>query len=223
MTTKMSVIRDLRTSVKIGNFSFMHNLYEVNLGKNSIVAYQKLNTIGIGFHYEPVSSNMSLPYAEHADEIADHIKFNAGSIPKGVMLRAIRMIQDAIDEDQMNGIFNMRPHINYDFSAQNNHHKQTLIVQDCMENGAFIIDTVDHSVCYQHMGKNTDSINLKRATLSEVMDLGKMMNPRFEQFPGSVYELASHAMYAYLTETGNNYHKDVERLTNLQHRGDRGE
>lgn len=205
MTTRMTVRRDLRPPVEVGSHFFMNNLYEVDLGTNSIVAYQKRNTIGIGFNKEPVSSNTSLPYTTPAEEIVEHIKINAGSIPTGTMLSAIRMIQHAIDKDQMKGIFNLRIRINQ--------HKRPLVVEDCMTNGAFIVDVAAHSVCYERMGEKTNPIDLRQATLSEVMELGKRSNPRFEKFPGSVYELASHAMYAYLAETKTISRKDVDRLT----------
>lgn len=74
--------------------------YRVMVGETqAIVAFPKFSTIGIGFAQED-DWNSNLPYTLPAERIFDHIKHNKGndSIADDDCLRAIRMIQDAINE-----------------------------------------------------------------------------------------------------------------------------
>jgi hypothetical protein len=76
--------------------------YRVLLGeRQAIIGFPKFFTIGIGFAVEE-NWNANLPYTCDADDIFLHIRCNKGddSIPDADVVTAIRMVQDAIREDQ---------------------------------------------------------------------------------------------------------------------------
>ena len=71
-------------------------LFRVKVSENqAIVAFNKFNTIGIGFQIEAKDWNTNLPFLCSAEEIYEHIKVNKGdkSIPKERCLLAIMALQ----------------------------------------------------------------------------------------------------------------------------------
>lgn len=210
------VYRDLRApvSVKPDKFHtdvYMRNLYDVDLGMNNVVAYQKFSTLGIGLNYEPLSTNMSLPYGCPAQDIAAHIMCNAGHIERDDVIGAILAIQDAINEDQLNGVFNMR------IEPVTSGNGRILNVQDSGPHGMFSVDMHDHTLTYTHNNVRSDTVNLLTANLDDVMECALEMNPRFQQYRGALYELASQTVYAYFEKTTSRVKRDhVHRLTSMR-------
>lgn len=77
--------------------------YRVRVGNGqAIVGFPKFLTVGIGFAQEK-DWNTNLPYTVGADEIYAHIRHNKGddSISDETCLQAIKMIQEAIAEDDL--------------------------------------------------------------------------------------------------------------------------
>lgn len=73
-------------------------LYRVNLFEDqSIIAFTKFGTIGIGFEIED-DWNTNLPYSEKAEQICQHIWHNRKyiAIKRKRTIRAIEMIQERI-------------------------------------------------------------------------------------------------------------------------------
>lgn len=68
----------------------------------AIVAFPKFGVVGIGFQIEKADWNTNLPSECKAWAIYKHIKANKGdpSIPAGVCVAAIKMIQRAIRKSQ---------------------------------------------------------------------------------------------------------------------------
>ena len=66
--------------------------------KQSIVAFPKFGTIGVGFAHE-TDWNTNLPYSVAAEKIYNHIRHNKGdkNIKKADCIRAIEAIQEAIN------------------------------------------------------------------------------------------------------------------------------
>ncbi len=76
--------------------------YRVKLYKDqAVVGFPKFNTIGIGFAIED-DWNTNLPYTSEASEIVSHIWHNREyvSIKKSQVIKAIKLIQDAVKEDK---------------------------------------------------------------------------------------------------------------------------
>ena len=76
--------------------------YRVILDQDqAIVGFPKFTTVGIGFALEE-DWNTNLPYTCEANMIAAHIWHNRkyDSIKKSDVIKAIKMIQDAVKEDK---------------------------------------------------------------------------------------------------------------------------
>lgn len=76
--------------------------YRVKLaGEQAVIGFPKFFTVGIGFAVEE-DWNTNLPYACDAQEILDHIRHNKGddAISDDDVLAAIKLIQDAVEEDR---------------------------------------------------------------------------------------------------------------------------
>lgn len=65
--------------------------------KQSVVAFPKFFTLGIGFQVEEKDWNTNLPYTSEAEKIFNHIKVNKGdkSITKANCIKAIQLLQEA--------------------------------------------------------------------------------------------------------------------------------
>ena len=76
--------------------------YRVVLSNSqALIGFEKFGTIGIGFAIEE-DWNTNLPYTSDAKRIFDHIKHNKHdpSIPDNDVIKAIKMIQEAVNEDR---------------------------------------------------------------------------------------------------------------------------
>lgn len=69
--------------------------------EQSIVAFPKFRTFGIGFAVEEEVGDRNLPYTCDTEKIYNHIKINAGDeeISREVCIEAIKMLQVAVDQD----------------------------------------------------------------------------------------------------------------------------
>lgn len=67
--------------------------------RQALVLFPKFGVFGIGFQHEE-DWNTNLPSSKPAEEIWDHIKYNAGdvAITRDLGLRAIQMLQETLAE-----------------------------------------------------------------------------------------------------------------------------
>ncbi|MFB7858733.1 hypothetical protein [Rhodococcus qingshengii] len=67
----------------------------------SLVAFPKFRTFGIGFAVEEEVGDRNLPYTCDTEKIYNHIKINVGDeeISREMCIEAIKMLQVAVDQD----------------------------------------------------------------------------------------------------------------------------
>jgi len=66
--------------------------------KQSVVAFPKFFTIGIGFQHEDEDWNTNLPWVLPSSEILNHIAVNKGRAPLHKCLQAIQLLKKKIKE-----------------------------------------------------------------------------------------------------------------------------
>jgi len=83
----------------LGNDNYW--VFRVNLSKDqSIIAFPKFFTLGVGFAKEGSDWNTNLPYSSGAEKIYNHIKINKGdsNIKKKDCVAAIKILQEACEK-----------------------------------------------------------------------------------------------------------------------------
>jgi len=80
----------------------------------AVVAFPKMETMGIGFQYEDVDWNSNLPHLVDAEDIWEHISSNSRGAEKATCIEAIKLLQkevldrklsvDKLTEEEIEGL-----------------------------------------------------------------------------------------------------------------------